>query len=148
MKMIAFFPKRYGSLIREICKASKVSEDWIQLVSNYLYLPSNEPETWAVAARLLPHALDAVQQAYSGVKSEKPPVRVSEAWTGSGMSQPTKTLLAGARNYFDDSRSRYERTCYVVMPLGNPGTGESRYVSLYNERQGCHPAANRGESRL
>lgn len=95
-------------------KAITVGEDWIQLVSNLLDLPRNQPETWAVAARLLPHALEAVQRAYTGDKTKEPPVEVGET----GMSQPTKTLLAGARTYFNDSKARHERTCFVLMPLG------------------------------
>lgn len=38
-------------------KATRVGDDWIQLVSNLLDLPRNEPKTWKVAGELLPHAL-------------------------------------------------------------------------------------------
>lgn len=98
-------------------KASKVGDDWIQLVSNLLDLPKNQPETWAIAANLLPYALDAVQRAYSGGLSPKSAVNAGTALP-SEMSQPIRTLVAGARQYVEDSRAVFDRTCLVITPFG------------------------------
>jgi hypothetical protein len=56
------------ALTRWVTKQSRqvasVGSDWVQLVSNALGLPKNEPNTWEVAARMLPHALAAVKHEY------------------------------------------------------------------------------------
>lgn len=99
-------------------KATKVGDDWIQLVSNLLDLPRNEPETWKVAAELLPHALKAVRQAYFGAAPTTPPESMAKAPAPAEMAQPIRTLVAGAREYFEESRAKFERTCFVIMPFG------------------------------
>jgi Domain of unknown function (DUF4062) len=96
-------------------KSSAVGDDWVHLVSNYLDLPINEPDTSVTAFNLLPYALKAVQQAYSKGLSSKSPAETghtSEVET----SQPITTLVASARRNFEESK--YERTCFVIMPFG------------------------------
>lgn len=80
---------------RQSRKAVAVGEDWVQLVSNILDLPRNQPETWVVAARLLPYALETVQRVFASGKSTTPSEAVREA----GLLQSSKTLLTGANSY-------------------------------------------------
>jgi len=117
-------------------KATKVGDDWIQLVSNLLDLPRNEPETWKIAADLLPHALRAVQQAHSGAADITQPEKAVQASGTQEIAQPTRALVAGAREYFEQSRAKFERTCFVIMPFGVKLLGDGRQVDfelIYHE---------------
>jgi hypothetical protein len=97
-------------------KSAKVGEDWVQLISGLLDLPKNQPDTWAVAAGLLPHALEGAKRAYqtgswrsaTGVAT---PSRLE-------LSSPVKTVVAGAREYLGAMRATFERTCFVIAPFG------------------------------
>ncbi|MGH7555513.1 MAG: DUF4062 domain-containing protein [Longimicrobiales bacterium] len=105
-------------------RSTKVGEDWIQLVSNLLELPAGSPNTWAVAAELLPHALDAVRAAYAHHSSAATlpetvarPVEVAQP-------QSIKPLLAGTREYLTASKDKYDRTCFVIIPYGKKQVGD------------------------
>jgi len=117
-------------------KATKVGVDWIQLVSNLLELPRNEPETWRVAGELLPHALKAVRQAYSGAAPTVSAEQPADLPPPVEMAQPIRTLVAGARQYFEESRAKFERTCFVVMPFGLKRLEDGRqldFEDIYRE---------------
>ena len=106
-------------LMRRQRIAVEVGGDWLQLVSNLLGLPKNEPDTRAVAARLLPHALAAVEREYFGrdaapaeAAAATPPVAPAVA------AAPIRAALAHADSYLQDATARYERTCYIISPFG------------------------------
>jgi len=116
-------------------KATRVGDDWIQLVSNLLDLPRNEPKTWKVAGELLPHALKAVRQAYSATLGV-PPEYAGNLSPPVEMAQPIKALVAGARQYLEESRAKFERTCFVVMPFGRKQVEDGRqldFEEIYRE---------------
>jgi hypothetical protein len=117
-------------------KAVEVGSDWVQLVSNVLGLSKNEPETWEVAARLLPHALAAVEREYIGPSIEQPLATLPESARPVTPAQPFRTLLADTPAFLHASSTRYERICYVLTPLGQKRTVAGDLVdfdAVYNE---------------
>ncbi len=105
-------------------KATRVGEDWVQLVSNLLELPAGSPNTWAVAAELLPHALDAVRVAYARHSSAAIQPATATRPAEIAQPQPIKTLLASASEYLTVSKDKYDRTCFVIMPFGKKNVGD------------------------
>ena len=109
---------------------------WAMTGSNLLELPRNEPETWRVAGELLPHALKAVRQAYSGAAPTVSAEQPADLPPPVEMAQPIRTLVAGARQYFEESRAKFERTCFVVMPFGLKRLEDGRqldFEDIYRE---------------
>jgi hypothetical protein len=118
-------------LMRRQRMTVEVGGDWLQLVSNLLGLPKNEPDTRAVAAQLLPHALAAVEREYYG-RSSAPETRL----TSRPAASPIRAVLAHADNYLHGSKARYERSCYVIMPFGQKQTDDGKTIDfdlLYRE---------------
>jgi hypothetical protein len=103
----------------------EVGGDWLQLVSNLLGLPKNEPDTRTVAAQLLPHALAAVEREYYG-RSSASETRL----TSTPAASPIRAVLAHADNYLQGSQARYERSCYVIMPFGQKRTDDSKTIDF------------------
>jgi hypothetical protein len=105
-------------------KVTSVGSDWVQLVSNVLGLPKNEPETWTVAARLLPYALAAVEREYYQKPTEVRGAADGTTVQDMAKSKPIRTLIANTKDFFDESRSKFERTCFVIMPFGKKRVGD------------------------
>ena len=76
-------------------------------------------------------------QAHSGAADTTQPEEVVLQTSGaSEIAQPTRTLVAGAREYFEQSRAKFERTCFVIMPFGVKLLGDGRQVDfelIYHE---------------
>jgi Domain of unknown function (DUF4062) len=111
-------------------KATQVGADWIQLVSNLLELPREQPNTWKIAADLLPHALDAVRRAYTGNEAAASPAQAATPAQATEVAQPMKAIVEGARVYFEESRARFERTCFVIMPFGSRNVGDGHVLDF------------------
>jgi hypothetical protein len=108
-------------------RVAQVGEDWVHLVSNVLSLPRNEPETWNIAAGLLPRALETVEREYArltgqGSVDPEPAAGAPES-TG-----PTRSLVAGAREYFAEAGARYGNLCFVIQPFGSKPAEDGRTI--------------------
>ena len=110
-------------------KVVEVGSDWVQLVSNVLGLSKNEPETWTVAAKLLPHALAAVEREYFGAAA----MQSGTTAPGPTPVPPTRAfraLLADTPTYLQTSPAQYERSCYVILPFGMKTTNDGETVDF------------------
>jgi len=116
-------------------KVTQVGSDWVQLISTLLHLNKHDPDTWTVAARLLPEALAAVEGAYYGRENDPQRAQPSDVSEDIVQSKVMKTLLASTREFLDESRINYEKTCFVIMPFGRKRVGDQEvdFDFIYGE---------------
>ncbi|MGE3469092.1 MAG: DUF4062 domain-containing protein [Vicinamibacterales bacterium] len=114
-------------------KAIELGADWTNLVTNLLGLPKNEPETRAVAARLLPVALAAVVREYYGTATTGAPAvltRAPAAPEPPAGTSPASSLVDAAVERMRLVSDLQSRACYVLTPFGRKLAADGRIVDF------------------